>query len=75
MFNAPTEFNADILATDYDFVAEYVDAELTAYRAKDGGLLRIIDADSGHCILAMGGNVYTNSVDHAKEIADRMFSE
>tara|TARA_Y100001973_G_C5154038_1_gene309730 strand:+ start:821 stop:1042 length:222 start_codon:yes stop_codon:yes gene_type:complete len=73
MFVSPTQFTADVLAADYDFVADY--ADLTAYRAKYNGLLRIIDNDSGHCILAMGGNVYTNSIGHAKEIADRMMGD
>jgi len=73
--NLPTEYTADILETDYEFVAEYGAAELIAYRAKDSGLLRILDADSGCCILAMGGNVYTNSIGHAKEIADRMMGD
>lgn len=71
----PTEYTAEILATDYEFVAAYGEADLVAYRAKDSGLLRILDTDSGCCILAMNGNVYTNSIGHAKEIADRMMGD
>ena len=63
-------FTAADLAADYDHVADYFDGELVAYRAKDTGLLRIIDADSGGCILAMGGNPFTKDIADAKRIAD-----
>jgi len=65
-----TFFTAAELAADYDHVADYFDGGLAAYRAKDTGLLRIIDADSGGCILAMGGNPFTKNIEDAKRIAD-----
>ena len=58
------------LAADYDVVADYFDGELVAYRAKETGLLRIIDVDSGGCILAKGGNAFTKNIEDAKRIAD-----
>lgn len=60
----------DEIANDYDFVAEYFEGELVAYRAKNTGLLRIIDKDSGGCILAQGGCPFTKSIEDAKRIAD-----
>lgn len=62
------------LVKDYDFVANYFDGELIAYRAKDTGLLRIIDKDSGGCIMAQGGCVFTKSIEDAKRIADNKMS-
>lgn len=58
------------IANDYEFVADYFDGELIAYRAKETGLLRIIDNDSGGCILAEGGCLFTKSIEDAKRIAD-----
>ena len=63
-------FTESELAMEYDFVADYFEGELVAYRAKSTGLLRIIDADSGGCILAQGGCVFTQSIEDAKRIAD-----
>ena len=63
-------FTESELAMDYDFVADYFEGELIAYRAKATGLLRIIDADSGGCILAEGGCAFTKSIQDAKRIAD-----
>ena len=58
------------IVNDYDFVADYFEGELVAYRAKTTGLLRIIDKDSGGCILAEGGCLFTKSIEDAKRIAD-----
>ena len=65
-----TFFTAADLATHYDHVADYCDGEFVAYRAKKTGLLRIIDADSGGCILAIYGNPFTKDIEDAKRIAD-----
>jgi hypothetical protein len=65
-----TFFTADDLAAHYDRVADYCDGEFVAYRAKKTGLLRIIDADSGGCILAIYGNPFTKNMEEAKRIAD-----
>ena len=65
-----TFFTAADLTTHYDYVADYCDGEFVAYRAKETGLLRIIDADSGGCILAIYGNPFTKNMEDAKRIAD-----
>jgi len=65
-----TFFTADDLANHYDHVSDYCDGEFIAYRAKETGLLRIIDADSGGCILAIYGNPFTKDIADAKRIAD-----
>ena len=69
MTNA-TFFTAADLATHYEHVADYCDGEFVAYRAKKTGLLRIIDADSGGCILAIYGTPFTKDIEDAKLIAD-----
>jgi len=63
-------FTAADLTAHYDYVADYCDGEFVAYRAKETGLLRIIDADSGGCILAIYGNPFTKNMEDAKRIAD-----
>ena len=65
-----TFFTDADLAAHYDHVADYWDGEFVAYRAKETGLLRIIDADSGGCILAIYGNPFTKDIEDAKRIAD-----
>ena len=65
-----TFFTKTDLTTHYDFVADYSDGEFVAYRAKETGLLRIIDTDSGGCILAIYGNPFTKNMEEAKLIAD-----
>lgn len=69
-----TFFTAAELAADYDHVADYFDGGLAAYRAKDTGLLRLIDADSGGCLLAQDGNPFTKDIADAKRIADSMMA-
>lgn len=65
-----TFFSKADLLNHYDHVADYCEGEFVAYRAKETGLLRIIDADSGGCILAIYGNPFTKNMDEAKRIAD-----
>ena len=67
-------FTAADLAADYDYVADYFGGGLTAYRAKVSGILRIIDNDSGCCLLAQDGNPWTEDVADARDLADNMMS-
>ena len=68
MIHENTILTPDELAADYDRVAEYFEGELVAYRAKSTGLLRIIDVDSGGCI--MGSKPFTKDIADAKRIAN-----
>ena len=50
-----TKFTKEDIQKHYDFVAKSLDNELVAYRSKRNGLLRIIDVETGYCLLADAG--------------------
>ena len=68
-----TKFTKEDIQKHYDFVAKSLDNELVAYRSKQNGLLRIIDVETGYCLLADAGCPLTKNMDHALNIANKYF--
>ena len=70
----PTHFTKAQLDEGWTEVASFEDGELVAYRGNMGGLLRIIDTDSGHDILELFGNPRTASVEDAEAKAKALMN-
>jgi len=56
---------------NWELVYSYPD-NISAFRSKKTGLLRIIDVDSGGDILSDNGNPFTKDLKHAKIISDEL---
>ena len=68
-----TKFTKEDIQKHYDFVAKSLDNELVAYRSKRNGLLRIIDVETGYCLLADAGCPLTKNMNQALNIANKYF--
>ena len=67
------KFTKEDIQKHYDFVAKSLDNELVAYRSKRNGLLRIIDVETGYCLLADAGCPLTKNMNQALNIANKYF--
>lgn len=61
----------DDFKKNWDLVCSYPN-NISAFRYKGNGLLRIIDIDSGGDILSNNGNPFTKDLKHAKIISDKL---
>lgn len=73
--NMITQFTKEELKQNYDLVAKSLDNELIAYRGKQNGLFRIIDVESGCCLLSEGGCIFTKNMNHALILANKYFNK
>jgi len=69
-----THFTKEKLAEGWTEVASFDNGELVAYRGNMGGLLRIIDTESGHDILELFGNPRTASIEDAEAKAKKLMT-
>tara|TARA_B100001057_G_C22859775_1_gene954030 strand:- start:1764 stop:1985 length:222 start_codon:yes stop_codon:yes gene_type:complete len=70
-----TQFTKKELQQNYDLIEKSSDNELFAYRGKKNGLFRIIDVESGCCLLSEGGCILTKNINHALILAKKYFNK
>jgi len=69
--NQATILKDDELEKNWELVCSYPN-NISSFRSKETGLLRIIDVDSGGDILSNDGNPFTRDLKHAKIISDKL---
>jgi hypothetical protein len=74
LINQATILKHDELEKNWELVCSYPD-NISAFRSKETGLLRIIDVDSGGDILSNNGNPFTKDIEHAKIISDKLMGK